>query len=66
MKTITDKIVKGKRRVTVELREGEVLLAIQPGAHYRLGQPVDDVVGSHIIEAAERVEWCSASQAWVS
>lgn len=56
----------GLRRVTVVLGKGESLMAIRHDSHYKLGQPVDDIVGSHIIMDAEEVSWCSAQQAWVS
>ena len=66
MKTISEKTTPaGKRRVVVELAPGEKLIAIRPDSHYMLAQPVEDVVGSHIIADATEVTWCSASQAWV-
>lgn len=54
----------GKRLVTVMLHEGEELIAVRDDEHYRLGQPVEDIVAGHIITEAQRVVWCSASQRW--
>jgi hypothetical protein len=66
MKWISEKITPaGKRRVIVEVEHGEKLIGIRPDRHYKLAQPVDDVVGSHIIADADEVTWCSASQEWV-
>ncbi len=56
----------GTKKLTIELGVGETLIAIAPDAHYRMGQPVDDVVASHILAETARVTWCSASQEWVA
>lgn len=56
----------GTCRVVVYLLPGERLIAIRDGAHYKLGNPVDDIIASHILTDAREVVWCSASQAWVS
>ena len=56
----------GLQELTVVLARGESLMGIREDSHYQLGQPVDDVVGSHIILEAREVTWCSASQEWVS
>lgn len=67
MRTVSEKLLaNGRRRVVVELEPGETLVAVRDGAHYRLGQPVDEVVAAHILTDSTRVTWCSASQAWVS
>lgn len=67
MKVVSDKVgANGLRRVTVVLARGESLMAIRDNSHYKLGQPVDDIVRSHIIMNAEEVSWCSASQEWVA
>ncbi len=55
----------GNRVMFVELKPGEQLVSIREDQHYRLGYPVEDVVGSHIIAEAVPVVWCSASQKWV-
>jgi hypothetical protein len=56
----------GRVRTTVELDEGEILVAINPGRHYSLGQPLEgDVLGGHILADATPVTWCSVEQKWV-
>ena len=64
MKTIAEKIVKGKRRVTVDLDEGEQLVPIKPNRHYRLGYPIDDVVPSHVMQDITMVFWDCVGQKW--
>lgn len=65
MKIISEKVVKGKRRVTVELDEGEQVLAIRRDSHYRLGYPLEDqVIHSSRIENATEVYWCDGEQNW--
>lgn len=56
----------GWSRVTVELPPGHTLHAIKGDAHYQLAQPLEDVVGGHIISGARAVTWSSAAQEWVS
>ena len=63
-RTTTNK--QGREVVTVELAPGEKLLAVKDDYHYKLGYPVEDVVGGHIIADAQHVIWCSAGQEWVS
>lgn len=66
MKIISDKLDKdGKRRMTVVLDTSETFKVLRSGAYYRLGQPVEDVVASYVLEEAHHVGWCSASQQWV-
>lgn len=66
MKLISEKPrTAGTRRVIIDLDAAEYLLVIKDGAFYKLGQPVDDVVGSHIITNCTQVVWCSAAQQWV-
>lgn len=66
MKLISEKQrTVGTRRIIVDLDNNEDLLVIKDGAFYKLGQPVDDVVGSHIITECTQVVWCSAAQQWV-
>ena len=67
MKTISDKVTAaGKRRVTIELDRDETIMSFRDGEHYKLGQPVDEVLAGHVITSASRVNWCSASQEWVA
>lgn len=56
----------GRRRVVMELEAREELLAVRDGAHYQLGDPLDDVVPSHILGAAKEVSWCAVEQKWVA
>lgn len=66
MKTISEKMMpSGRRRVTVELAQHESLLVVRDDAHYKLGDPVDDVVAGHVLSETTPVTWCSASQEWV-
>ena len=53
-----------KRRVVLELDPGEELLAVREDAHYRLGQPLEDVIASHVLKNAVQVMWCSVEQRW--
>lgn len=55
----------GVSRVTIEIGDGEKILAIRSNSHYELGHPLGDVVSSHIIAEAIEVQWCSVSQKWV-
>lgn len=67
MKAISQKeLGGGRRRVVLELQAGEELLAVRDGAHYQLGDPVGDVIASHILGATQEVTWCSVEQKWVS
>lgn len=65
MKTISQKTVHGKRRITVEVEDGEQLLSIKPNSFYKLGGQLDDIVASHVIEEMGEVSWCSIEQKWV-
>lgn len=56
----------GKRRITVELDEGEELIVVRPDAFYKLGYPVEEVVPSHVLQGTYQVTWCCVSQEWVS
>ena len=67
MKQISDVLQKdGRRKVTVMLAADEQLIAIKDSAHYRLGNPHDDVVAGHILNGMEHVNWCSATQGGVA
>lgn len=67
MKTISEAPTKDgrRRRVVVEVDNGETLLAVRENSHYQLGDPLGDVVASHILEQAAEVSWCSVEQKWV-
>lgn len=64
MKILSERNVKGKRRVIVELDKGEELLALQDNVHYRLGAQIDDVVPGHALGDAVPVMWCPHEQKW--
>jgi len=63
---LVKELAGGRRRVVFELEAGEELVAVRDGAHYQLGDPLDDVVPSHILAAAHQVSWCPVEQKWVS
>ena len=68
MKIITSKDSKNGRTkiVTVEIDANEKLVAIDPNAYYKLGQPMDDeVFGGYILAEVHRCSWCSIEQKWV-
>lgn len=66
MKILKEKINRrGKREVTVELDDKENLVAIEADKFYRIGYPIEDVVGGYIIDSPELVHWCSLEQKWV-
>lgn len=74
MKILKEACVKGKRRVTVELAEGEnivshfagtALVAIEPDAFYKLGEPMNDVMQGHILTNAVPTTWCPIGQKWL-
>lgn len=58
-------LANGTRRVTVTLSKGEVLQALNEDRHYRLSDPMDDVVPGSVILGVGAVSWCPNSQAWV-
>lgn len=63
MKQLSEKVVKGKRRVTVELEEGEKLIALNDNKLYMLGEPWEDqVLYGHTLLDAVEVTWCSVEQ----
>lgn len=64
MKVISEKFVRGQRRLTVELAPGEGLQAINPDKYYRLSDPMDDVIAGHILARATMANWCSIEQKW--
>lgn len=67
MKTIRERINKaGRREVTVELGEGETLMAFHEDRFYKLGGQVDEVMRGHVITETQQVTWCSIGQEWVS
>lgn len=56
----------GKRRATYLLNPGDEVLVLLADRHYRLGDPIDDVVPTHVIANAVEVAWCPVEQKWVS
>lgn len=66
MKIISEKIVKGKRRITVEVETDETILAFDQNKHYRLGYPLeDDVLQADRLLNSVPVFWCDIEQKWV-
>lgn len=66
MKIIRERINKrGNREIVVELTKDEDLFTVRDEQFYRLGGQVEDVVGAHVIQEMEMVQWCSVSQKWV-
>lgn len=55
----------GVRTVTVQIEEGEYLMALKLDNYYRLGGQLDDVVAGYCIVGSPRVYWCSIEQKWV-
>lgn len=55
----------GVRTVTVQLAEGEKLMAFKEDSYYRLGGQVEDVMGGYCITWCSHVYWCSIAQKWV-
>lgn len=66
MKITSERLNKsGKRIVTVEIENGEVLMSFKPNQFYKLGDPLNDVVyGSAIIDSW-RAEWDQVGQEWI-
>lgn len=57
----------GRRVVTVELAQGESLIAIRNNSYYRLAESLQDqVMHSDYLTGIEEVCWCSVEQKWVS
>lgn len=65
MKILSDKAVGGKRRVTIELADGEAMLALRRDAYYELGGQHEDVMSAHILAESREVYWDSLQQVWV-
>lgn len=55
----------GNARMIIEIERGHSLMAFSEERHYKLGQPVGDVMAGHVVTEARPVHWCSASQEWV-
>lgn len=67
MKVLVERVSKqGKHQVTVELGEGEHLMAFHEDRYYKLGGQVDEVMRGNVITESDQVTWCSVSQEWVS
>lgn len=67
MKRVSEKpLPHGRRRVTVELDAGEVLVAMNPDRFYNLGEPCDgQIMLGDILVSARPVSWCSIEQRWL-
>jgi len=55
----------GTTTLTVTIKPGETLIALQEDAFYELGEPMDDVINGHILIDAKRVTWCPLEQKWI-
>jgi len=56
----------GVRTVTVQLAEGEQLMAFKDECHYELGDPLNMIVAGHYLNNCQRVYWCSITQGWMT
>jgi hypothetical protein len=65
MKILNTKMVKGVKTVTVELDEGEQLVAFRPTGMYELGEPHEDIMPGHVLLESAPVIWCSLEQGWI-
>jgi hypothetical protein len=66
MKTLKETTTKeGKRRLTIELDDGEYIRAIKENSFYRIGETLEYIVDSDDLHTANRVEWCVFTQEWV-
>jgi len=66
MKTLKETTTKeGKRRLTIELDDGEYIRAIKENSFYRIGETLEYIVDSDDLQTANRVEWCVFTQEWV-
>lgn len=66
MRQLNERTVKGKRRVTVELEDGEHLIALNDDKLYMLSEPWEDqVLYGHTLRGAAEVTWCSVEQKMV-
>lgn len=64
-KFIKDKVVRGKRQLTVELsNQNDTVLVISPDEFYQLGGQMDDIVPGHVLTEAAEVRWDHHSQEW--
>jgi hypothetical protein len=62
---ISDRKGRAGRRVLVELDADDKLIAISPGAMYKLGYPHEDIVGGHVLADVKLTTWCSLEQKWI-
>lgn len=63
---ISDKVVKGKRQITVAAPKGgkfKVMLIHEDGM-FRLGGQMDDIVPGHVLTETVEVCWDHHSQKW--
>lgn len=64
---IKDRIVKGKRQITIEIdpTENGELVIINDECFYRLGYPLEtDVISADQLLNAHKVYWCIVEQKW--
>ena len=54
----------GKRRLTIELDDGEYIRAIKENSFYRIGETLQYIVDSDDLHTANQVEWCVFTQEW--
>jgi hypothetical protein len=67
MKVIKETTRKdGVRTITVQLAEGEQLMAFKDECHYELGEQLDMIVAGHYLNNCQRVYWCSITQGWMA
>jgi len=59
------KMKNGETRVICDLKPGESFHVFRDDAHYRLGEPIGDVLPGHIIAESVQVMWCPVAQKWV-
>ena len=65
MKIILNKtLVSGKRRVVIELDPDESVITVRENGHYKLGQPMDDIVQGFILKDCVPASWCAIGQKW--
>lgn len=65
MRILKDQVVRGKRRVTVELSDNEQLASFNANCYYQMGQPLeDDILTGDMLLNADLVTWCVVEQKW--
>lgn len=54
-----------RNSLSTALAEKQNRVSVVPGAYYRLGRRVEDVVSADVIAEAKEVYWCNVGQEWV-